>query len=105
MTVRESFEAMPGRFRSERAQGLRAVIQYDITGADGATYHVVIAEGRCVLHEGAAAAPDLTLTMAADDWIAMVTGKLDGQTAFISGKLRHSGDMSLLMRLPGMFGI
>jgi putative sterol carrier protein len=105
MTVRESFEAMPGRFRSERAQGLRAVIQYDITGAEGGTYHVVIADGQCVLHEGPAAAPDLTLTMAADDWIAMVTGKLSGQIAFMSGKLRHRGDMSLLMRLPGMFGI
>ena len=32
MTVKETFEAMAGRFRPERAQGLKAVIQYDITG-------------------------------------------------------------------------
>jgi putative sterol carrier protein len=105
MTVRDTFAAMPSRFRPERAQGLRAVIQYDITGPEGGTYHVDIADGRCGLHEGPAAAPQLTITMAAEDWLAMLAGKLNGQVAFMSGKLKHTGDMSLLMRLPGMFGI
>jgi putative sterol carrier protein len=105
MTVKETFEAMPGRFRPERAQGIRAVIQYDITGPGGGTYHVTIADGRCSLHEGAASAPALTLTMEAQDWLDMLAGKLNGQVAFMSGKLKHRGDMSLLMRLPGLFGI
>jgi putative sterol carrier protein len=105
MTVKETFEAMPGRFKPDRAQGLRAVIQYDITGPGGATYHVDIAEGRCTLHEGPAATPTLTLTMAAQDWLDMLAGKLNGQVAFMSGRLKHKGDMSLLMRLPGLFGI
>ena len=35
MTVKETFEAMASRFRPERAQGLKAVIQYDITGPGG----------------------------------------------------------------------
>jgi len=104
-TVRETFEAMPGRFKADRAQGVQAVIQYDITGDAGGTYHVSIADGTCALHEGPAASPNLTLTMAAQDWIDMVSGKLNGQIAFMSGKLKHKGDMSLLMRLPGMFGI
>ena len=30
---------------------------------------------------------------------------INGQVAFMSGKLKHKGDMSLLMRLPGLFGI
>jgi putative sterol carrier protein len=106
MTVKETFEAMSSRFRSERAQGLKAVIQYDITGPEGCTYHVDIADGRCAVREGApAAAPSLTLTMAAQDWLDMLAGKLNGQVAFMSGKLKHKGDMSLLMRLPSLFGI
>ena len=104
-TVKETFEAMPGRFKPDRAQGLRAVIQYDITGPEGGTYHVNIGDGKCVLSEGPAAAPTLTLTMAAPDWLDMLAGKLNGQMAFMSGKLKHKGDMSLLMRLPGLFGI
>jgi putative sterol carrier protein len=105
MTVKETFEAMSGRFRSERAQGLKAVIQYDITGPEGCTYHVDIADGQCALREGGAAQPNLTLTMSAQDWLDMLGGKLSGQVAFMSGKLKHKGDMSLLMRLPGLFGI
>jgi putative sterol carrier protein len=106
MTVKETFDAMGGRFRPERAQGLKAVIQYDITGPGGCTYHAEIAEGQCALREGAApTAPNLTLVMGAQDWLDMVAGKLNGQVAFMSGKLKHKGDMSLLMRLPGLFGI
>jgi putative sterol carrier protein len=105
MTVQETFEAMAARFRAERAQGLKAVIQYDITGPGGCTYHVDIADGQCAVREGGAQQPSLTLTMSAQDWLDMLGGKLTGQVAFMSGKLKHKGDMSLLMRLPGLFGI
>jgi putative sterol carrier protein len=105
MTVKETFDAMPSRFRPERAQGLKAVIQYDITGPDPCSCHVEIADGQCALKEGGAAQPNLTLTMSSQDWLDMLAGKLNGQVAFMSGKLKHKGDMSLLMRLPGLFGI
>ena len=104
-TVRETFEAMPGRFRPDRAQGVTAVIQYDITGTGGGTYHVEIENGACTLREGPAPSPHLTLAMAAPDWLDMLGGKLNGQMAFMSGRLKHKGDMSLLLRLPSMFGI
>lgn len=67
MTVKDTFEAMSARFRPERAQGLKAVIQYDITGPEGCTYHVDIAEGQCAIREGGATQPNLTLTMTAQD--------------------------------------
>lgn len=105
-TVRETFEAMQARFRPDRAQGLGpTVIQYDITGEGGGAYHVSIADGGCTLREGTAPSPQLTLTMAAQDWLDMLSGKLSGQMAFMSGRLKHKGDMSLLMRLPSLFGI
>jgi putative sterol carrier protein len=105
LTVRETFANMPGRFKGERAQGVNATIEYDITGEGGGTYHVVIADGCCTLHEGPTPAPSLKLTMSAQDWLDMLAGKLSGQVAFMSGRLRHQGDMSLLLRLPAMFGI
>jgi len=104
-TVKETFDAMPGRFKADRAQGVNAVVQYDITGEGGGTYHVEITDGGCAVKEGAAASPKLTLTMAAQDWVDMVTGKLNPQMAFMSGKLKHKGDMALLMRLGGMFAL
>jgi putative sterol carrier protein len=104
-TVKETFDAMGTRFKPDRAQGLKATIQYDITGEGGGAYRVDIAEGKCTVAEGAAEAPSLTLTMAAPDWLDMVGGKLNGQMAFMSGKLKIKGDMGLAMKLAGMFGI
>jgi putative sterol carrier protein len=104
-TVKETFDAMPGRFKADRAQGVKAVVQYDITGEGGGTYQVEIDDGKCAVKEGAAPAPQLTLSMAANDWVDMVSGKLNPQMAFMSGKLKHKGDMALLMRLGGMFSL
>jgi putative sterol carrier protein len=104
-TVKETFDAMSGRFKADRAQGVKASIQYDITGDGGGTYHVDIADGKCSSQPGPTASPTLTLTMAAQDWLDMTSGKLNGQMAFMSGKLKLKGDMGLAMKLAGMFGI
>lgn len=103
-TVRETFEAMPSRFKPERAQGVKATIQYEISGEGGGHWYATIADGTCALAEGTAASPNLTLVMAAQDWLDMTAGKLAAQMAFMSGKLKLKGDMGLAMKLAGMFG-
>jgi len=102
-TVKETFEAMSSRFRPDKAAGVNATIQYDITGDQGGTWHAVIKDGACSVVSGAASNPNLTLTMAAEHWLDMVTGKLNGQMAFMSGKLKLKGDMGLAMKVGGMF--
>ena len=36
--------------------------------------------------------------MTTQDWLDMLHGKLDGQMAFMSGKLKIKGDMALAMK-------
>jgi putative sterol carrier protein len=102
-TVKESFDAMPGRFRPDKATGTSAVIQYDISGDGGGTWNAVIKDGACTVHQGAAENPQLTLSIAAQDWLDMLTGKQSGQMLFMSGKLKIKGDMGLAMKLGSMF--
>jgi len=45
---------------------------------------------------------DTTIKVAWDDWQAMADGKLDGMTAFMTGKLKVEGDMSNAMQLQGV---
>ena len=45
---------------------------------------------------------DTTLKVAWSDWEDMAAGKLDGMTAFMSGKLKVEGDMSNAMQLQGV---
>ena len=47
---------------------------------------------------------DVTFTMADADFVAMSEGKLDGQSAFMSGKLKLKGNMAIAMRLSSVLG-
>jgi len=104
-TVRETFDAMPTKFRADKAVGVNATIQYDISGDQGGTWHAVIKDGTCAVNSGPAANPNLTLAMSAQDWIDMAGGKLSGQMAFMSGKLKLKGDMGLAMKIGGIFQV
>lgn len=104
-TVKETFDLMPSRFKAEKAAGVNAVIQYDISGEGGGSWYAMIKDGTCSVSSGTAASPNLTLTMSGQDWLDMLAGKLSSQMAFMSGKLKLKGDMGLAMKIPTMFGV
>jgi putative sterol carrier protein len=104
-TVKETFDLMPSKFRADKAAGVNAVIQYDIGGDQGGSWHAVIKDGTCAVTEGAADNPNLTLAMATQDWLDMIAGKLSGQMAFMSGKLKLKGDMGLAMKVGSLFQV
>ena len=104
-TVKETFDLMPSRFKPDKAAGVNAVIQYEITGEGGGTWHATIKDGKCTVASGPAANPNLTVTMSAQDWLDMLAGKISGQMAFMSGKLKLRGDMGLAMKSGSMFSV
>ncbi len=58
-TVKEPFDLMAGRFRADKAAGTNAVIQYDVSGDGGGTWHAVIKDGTCAVNTGAATGPGM----------------------------------------------
>jgi len=103
--VKEIFEQMPSRFRADKASGTNAVIQYDIAGDGGGTWHAVIKDGTCTVNAGPGTNPNLTLQVGAQDWVDVTTGKQNPQMLFMSGKLKLKGDMGLAMKLGSMFSM
>lgn len=102
-SVKEIFVGMPSAFNRDAAAGLNAVIQYNIEGADGGDWYVVIKDQTCTVSGGVHASPTLTMRMADKDWIAMCNGQLNGVTAFMTGKLKATGDIMLAQRLTALF--
>jgi len=102
-TVEELFAAMPASFQKDAAAGMNAVYQYDITGDGGGKWYAAIKEGELEVVKGEHENPNITLTMADEDYLAMIAGTLDGQAAFMTGKLKIKGDMSLAMKLGSIF--
>jgi putative sterol carrier protein len=104
-TVRETFDLMPSKLKADRAQGMNAVFQYEITGEGGGKWYLTVKDGACTVTEGEAPSPNLTVTMTAQDWLDLVASKLNPQMAFMSGKLKLKGDMGLAMKLGSLFSL
>ena len=103
LTARKLIEDMPDTFRPERAGRASAVIQFRISGEGGGDWYVQIKDKTSTVTEGVTDVADATLQMSAGDYVALATGKLGGMTAFTSGRVKASGDLSLLMRMDSWF--
>lgn len=103
-SCKEVFDNMPSRFKKDAAKGLTATYQFDLSGDGGGQWYAAIANEQCEVKEGKAASPNITISMAAKDYLDMVNGKLNGQMAFMTGKLKIAGDMGLALRLQSLFG-
>lgn len=102
-SVKEVFEKMPQVFNAASAAGLNAVFQFHITGAEAGDWYVTIKDNTCQVTQGTSGSPTVSLTMADVDWLAMCNKQLDGMTAFMSGRLKASGDIMMAQRIPSLF--
>ena len=103
--VKEVFEVMPKRFKSEAAQGLDAVFQFDIAGDDGGTWVLEVRDGACQVREETHANPNVSLSMTSDTWLSILNKELNAVQAFLSGRLKISGDIMLAQKIPDLFSL
>lgn len=102
-TAADIFAKMPERFNSEAAKNLYAVFQYNITGNQGGKWYTVIDNGKLDIQKGQHEDPNITLTMSESDYVDMVEGRLNGQMAYLNGKLKINGDITLALKLASLF--
>ncbi len=103
VTARQLIEEMPQTFRPERAGRANAVIQFQIAGEGGGEWYVTIKDRTCTVTEGVTESPSATVRMDASDCVALSTGKLGSARAFMTGRVKASGDLSLLQRMDSWF--
>ena len=92
----------PGEERLTTSVGRREAdapvrLQFRLSGAGGGDWYVVVRGTEGSRHAGVVDDPDATLEAEAADWLAVQAGTLDRLQAFMDGKLRISGDLTLLM--------
>jgi len=101
--LNEIFSKMPDAFRPEKASDVTAIIQLNLSGEGGGNWQIKIANGQLSAGEGEAPSPDLTLSMAASDYVALSKGEANPMSLFMSGKIKLQGDMTLAMKFQEMF--
>ncbi len=102
-TIHDLFVSLPSHFNAEAVPGLSATYQFNLSGAEGGAYHVIVRDRACSIHEGLHQAPDVTLSMTAEDCLLIMSGKLNGMTAALSGRVTMIGDMGLALQLKSIF--
>ena len=99
MTLDEIFAEMPNRLSADAASGVDATIQFNCS----TPRTVVIKEGNCTVTEGTADDYTVAVTMEDEDMAALLTGELDGMTAFMTGKIQLDGDMMFAQQIGSLF--
>ncbi len=87
-----------------KSKGVNAVFQFELSGDDGGTFYLNVADGSVEVTEGPHDNPNVTILMSAEDYTSMMEGKLNSTSAFMAGKLKIKGDMSLAMKLQAVVG-
>jgi SCP-2 sterol transfer family len=76
-------------------QGLKGTVRLELTRSDGGIW-------RSATIFGGQEEPALTLRMTNEDYHAMLSGELNGQMAFMTGKLTFEGSLPLLMQVGAL---
>lgn len=95
----ELLKKLPTAFQPDAAGDTDCTVQFNIS----TPMHIVIKNGTCATKGGAAASPDVAITMDDDDLVSLMKGELNGMTAFMTGKLQLEGDLMLAQRMFGFF--
>ncbi|HLF02393.1 MAG TPA: SCP2 sterol-binding domain-containing protein [Anaerolineales bacterium] len=102
-SISDIIAGMPQHFLPAAAAGLNTTLQLDLSGEGGGQWHLVIADQQLKINDGLAANPNMTLKMAAADYLAMINGEADAMQMFMAGKIKVGGDMSLALKMQSLF--
>jgi putative sterol carrier protein len=102
-TIREVLDTLPSKLDKEAAEDVDVVYQFDLQGAQGGQYQLLVQNGTCVVKDGIHDDPHVTLTMAGEDSIRILNGQLSRISMAMSGRLQIAGDIGLAMQLKSLF--
>ncbi len=105
-TARQYFEERVPVIISERGEKLMnigAMYEFQITGDSGGTWTLNLRDEPASIEESSADAADCTVVMQDEAFVKMINGDLKPQMAFLTGKLKVTGNMGLALKLTNLF--
>jgi putative sterol carrier protein len=106
LVLDEIFGQMPARLRSDKSEGLDAVIHWRIGGRPGGgddLYEITIRGGVCRVGKSASAQPRVTFKVQPAAFLKLIAGATNGMKLVLGRKLSVEGDMQLAMRIERLF--
>lgn len=102
-SVAEMFELMPYGLNRKKAEGVDAVVQFNLTGDEPMTGFLTKKDQACSYTEGIHENPTMVINAPSRVWLDMSNGDLDGAKAMLNGMYTVEGDASLLLIFNDLF--
>ncbi|MBU0734087.1 MAG: SCP2 sterol-binding domain-containing protein, partial [Proteobacteria bacterium] len=103
LTVKKIFAGIRDAFQADKAAGVDVVFQFDISGGGGGSWYVTVKDSSCEVSEGSHVSPTTIIKMGDNDFINLITGKLNAMSAFTGGKLKVEGDLMKSQLIEKLF--
>ena len=96
VTAKQIITSIPFRFRTEKAQGLKTIFHFDISGDEQLQYTVQVSDATCTLSEGFVGIPDCTVKTKAGTYVDLETGNANPQMALMMGRIKISNIAAMM---------
>jgi putative sterol carrier protein len=101
-TLDQAFDGMAAAYNPAKA-GREAVFQWDVATPDSVETYTVRCGDTCTVEHAKAESPTVTLGLSLPDFLRLILGQLDGTQAFMTGKLKLTGDVMLAQAMQSWF--
>ena len=102
-TPADVFESMRKNFNAAASKGVHAHYQFNLSGPVGGAWWIIVNDGEFSMGKGSIENPNVTMTSTDRDWVLLATGSLGGFRAFLTGRLKVTGDQGLARKLDAIF--
>lgn len=99
--IKVAVEAFPASEKKKQIEKVKGIFQFDVKNKDGKqqSWSIDLKETTGTITLGPSTKPDITIIVNDNDFLELASGKLNGQKAFMSGKIKVKGKMMLATKL------
>src|SRR5215472_4202681 len=102
-TPEQVFDGMRESFKADKAKGVHARYQWELSGPQGGEWWIDVNDGTYKMGKGKIDNPTVSFITSDNDWVAMSNGKLKGTWAYMTGRLKVHGSQAVARKLDEIF--
>jgi putative sterol carrier protein len=102
-TPQQVFDGMRQSFQAQKAKGVHARYQWELSGPNGGQWWIDVNDGTYKMGKGKIDNPSVTFVTSDQNWVALSNGTLGGKWAYFTGRLKIRGSQSLARKLDEIF--
>lgn len=102
-TLKDAFAIMPYGLNKKLAKDIDVVIQFELTGDEAQTTHLIIKNQKCEFIKGLYDNPTVTINSDSKLWLDITNGDIDATKAFLDKKYKMIGNASVMLNFDKLF--